>query len=76
MKGIFFQCLIYRTFTDIIYNLITNVSSMKPADKFTKCMNDKLALKKLGIKNSPNIYAEQHGYLLLKYSVNKCKNNE
>ena len=49
---------------------------MKPADKFTKCMNDKLALKKLGIKNSPNIYAEQHGYLLLKYSVNRCKNGE
>jgi len=46
---------------------------MNPANKFNMCINDKLALKKLGIKSSPNIYAEQHGYLLLKYSVNKCK---
>ena len=49
---------------------------MSNVNKFYDSVNGRLAEKKLGVKSSPNIYAEKHGYLLMKYSICKCKKNE
>lgn len=42
---------------------------------YKKSINSRLAEKKLNIKSTPNIYAEKFGYLLLKHSICKCKEN-
>ena len=43
---------------------------------YKKSMNSRLAEAKLNIKSSPILTAEKYGYLALKHSICKCKNNE
>lgn len=44
-------------------------------ENYARSMNNRLAEKKLNIKSITNIYAEKYGYLMLKHSICKCKNN-
>lgn len=45
-------------------------------EAYKKSINSRMAQAKLNIKSSPNIYSEKFGYLMLKHSICKCKENE
>jgi len=45
-------------------------------ESYKKSMNQRLAHAKLNVKGKPNIYADKFGYLLIKYSICKCKEND